>query len=129
MLKMLLRYKYSLLFSLFIFYLSMENADDLNKMPLTGIPHIDKIGHFGMYFILMSLIIFETTKRAFIRKRSLLLLSLVPFSYGILLEFLQSATTSSRYGSFYDVIFNTLGILMSVMLWLLLKSVYKEKFR
>lgn len=129
MLKMLLRYKYSLLLSLFIFYLSIENADELNKMPLIGIPHIDKIGHFGMYFSLMSLIIFETTKRAFIRKRSLLLLSLFPFSYGILLEILQSATTSSRYGSLYDVIFNTLGILMSVLLWLLLKSVYKEKFR
>jgi len=106
----------------------MENAEELNKIPLINIPHIDKIGHFGMYFILMSLIIFET-RRAFIRKPSLLLLSLYPFSYGILLEILQSATTNSRYGSFYDAIFNTLGILMSVLLWLLLKSVYKEKFR
>ena len=128
MFKMLLRYKYSLLLSLLIFYLSMKNADELNKIPLIGIPHIDKIAHFGMYFILMSLIIFETN-RALIRNRSLLLLSLYPFFYGIVLEILQSATTDSRYGSFYDVIFNTLGILISVLLWLLLKSVCKEKFR
>jgi VanZ family protein len=106
----------------------MKNADELNKIPLIGIPHIDKIAHFGMYFLLMSLIIFETN-RALIRNRSLLLLSLYPFFYGIVLEILQSATTDSRYGSFYDVIFNTLGIIMSVLLWLLLKSVCKEKFR
>lgn len=128
MLQMLLRYRYSLILSLVIFYLSMKNADDLNKIPLIGIPHIDKIAHFGMYFILMSLIIVET-KRALIKNRSLLLLSLYPFFYGIVLEILQSATTDTRYGSFYDVIFNTLGILMSVLLWLFLKSVYKEKFR
>ena len=94
MLKMLLRYRYSLLLSLVIFYLSMKSADDLNKIPLIGIPHIDKIAHFGMYFILMSLIIFET-KRALIKNRSLLLLSLYPFFYGIVLEILQSATTDT----------------------------------
>jgi VanZ family protein len=106
----------------------MKNADELSKVQLINIPHIDKIAHFGMYFILMSLIIFET-QRASIKNRSLLLLSLYPFSYGIILEILQSATTNSRYGSLYDVIFNTLGILISVLLWLLLKSACKERFR
>ncbi|OFX42657.1 MAG: hypothetical protein A2X05_09335 [Bacteroidetes bacterium GWE2_41_25] len=91
-------------------------------------PHFDKIAHFGMYFILMSVIIFETRK-ATLKRFSLFLMALFPFFYGTLLEILQSTITTTRNGSLYDVIFNTLGIILSIFTWIVLRSVYTEKFR
>ena len=125
---MIKRYKYSLVFSIAILYLSLKNANDLNKIQILNIPHFDKIAHFCMYFILMVLIILENRKASII-KLSLFTMALFPFFYGILMEFLQATFTTTRTASLYDVIFNTLGIIMSVFLWLLIQSVYKEKFR
>lgn len=125
---MIKRYKYSLLLSLIILYLSLKNADELNKVQFLNIQYFDKIAHLIMYCMLMSSIIFETRKAA-IRNHSLLLMALFPFFFGILLEILQSTITTTRNGSFYDVIFNTLGIILSIAFWFVIKSVYKEKFR
>jgi len=125
---MIKRYKYSLLLSLIILYLSLKNADELNKVQFLNIPNFDKIVHLSMYFVLMSLIIFETRKTA-LKIHSLLLLALFPFFYGILLEILQATITTTRNGSIYDAIFNTLGIILSIAFWFVIRSVYREKFR
>jgi len=111
-----------------IFYLSLKNADELNKVQFLNIPHFDKIAHFSMYFVLMLVIIFETRNSA-IKIGSLLLLSIIPFLYGIFLEILQSTITTTRNGNAYDVIFNSLGIILSILFWLTIRSVYKKKFR
>jgi len=125
---MLKRYKYSLILSLLILYLSLKNADDLNKVQFLNIPHFDKIAHFCMYFTLMSIFILETRKSK-VMNSSVLLLALFPFFYGIILEILQATLTTTRSGNVFDVIFNTLGILFSLIVWLLIKKTYNEKFR
>jgi len=125
---MIKRYKFSLLLSLIILYLSLKNADELNKVQFFNIPNFDKIAHLCMYFALMSLIIFETRKKT-LKIHSLLLLALFPFFYGILLEILQSTVTTTRTGSLYDAIFNTLGIIFSVAFWLVIRSFYSDKIR
>lgn len=125
---MIKRYKFSLLLSLIILYLSLKNADELNKVQFLNIPHFDKIAHLCMYFALTSLIIFETGKAA-LKIRSLLLLALYPFLYGILLEILQATVTTTRNASLYDAIFNTLGIIVSVAFWFAIRSFYSEKIR
>jgi VanZ family protein len=125
---MIKRYKFSLLLSIMIFYLSLKNAAELNKVQFLNIPHFDKIAHFFMYFALMLAIIFETRNSA-IKTGSLLQLSVIPFLYGIFLEILQSTITTTRNGNTYDVIFNSLGIIVSILFWLMIRSVYKKKFR
>jgi VanZ family protein len=125
---MIKRYKYSLVLSLLILYLSLKNANDLNKIRIFNLPHFDKFAHFCMYFTLMASIILETRK-ASIGNRSYFFLSLYPFFYGIIMEILQGTLTSTRTASFYDVLFNTLGIIMSVLLWFLFRLVYKVKVR
>ena len=125
---MLKRYKYSLILSLLILYLSLKNADDLNKVQFLNIPHFDKIAHFCMYFTLMSIFILETRKSK-VMNSSVLLLALFPLFYGIILEILQATLTTTRSGNVFDVIFNTLGILFSLIVWLLIKKTYNEKFR
>jgi glycopeptide antibiotics resistance protein len=43
------------------------------------------------------------------------------------MELLQSLLTSSRSGSIYDLIFNLAGILISILIFLIIRSFQKEK--
>lgn len=122
---MIKKYKYSLILSLIILILSLKSAEDLNKVKFINIPHFDKFVHSCMYFALMSLILYESRKQT-LKVSNVMLLAAFPFIYGILLEILQSTVTTTRNGSFYDALFNTLGILLSILLWIILRKVYRS---
>lgn len=119
---------FSILVVLIIMYLSLANSDTFEEVSFFNIPYLDKIMHFVMYFGLMSVIIFENRK-TIKSKGSLFLIALIPFFYGILMEILQSTLTASRFASFYDVLFNSAGILVSLLLWLWIKPLIKETIR
>jgi VanZ family protein len=98
----------------------MANSHTFDKVPI-NIPNFDKFVHFGMYFGFMSVLIFENRK--IIKSTGkLLLIGLIPFFYGIIMEIMQSAFTTTRTGSVYDALANSAGILVSVLLWLWIKS-------
>ena len=119
---------FSILVAILLMYLSLTDSEKFAKVQLTSIPNIDKIVHFGMYFIMMSVIIVEHRKN--IRNpTNLFLIALIPLSYGILMEILQLTLTSSRSGDFYDALFDGAGILTSVLLWLIIKFAAKETIR
>jgi VanZ family protein len=111
---------FSILTALIIMYLSMANSHTFDKVPLIKIPYFDKVVHFGMYFGLMSVIILENKKRMD-NTRSLFLASLIPLSYGIVIEIMQATLTVSRTGSVFDALADTAGILVSILLWLWIK--------
>jgi len=119
---------FSILVVLIIMYLSLANSDTFEEVSFFNIPFADKIVHFGMYFGLMSVIIFENRK-TIKSKGSLFLIALIPFICGILMEILQSTLATSRFASFYDVLFNSAGILVSLLLWLWIKPLIKEPIR
>ena len=125
---MIKRNIFSILVALIIMFLSLASSETFEEVSIFNSPFIDKIAHFVMYFGLMSVIIFEYRK-TLKSKRSLFLIALVPFFYGILMEILQSTLTDSRLASFFDVLFNSAGILFSVLLWLLIKPLIKETIR
>lgn len=109
-------------------YLSLTGSHTFDKVSFINIPYFDKIVHFGMYFGLMSVIIFENRK-TLRSTRHLFLISLIPLFYGILMEILQSTLTLTRTGSFFDALFNCVGILVSILLWLWIKPLKKEIFK
>lgn len=119
---------FSIIVALIIMYLSLASSDTFDKVPLFNIPYLDKIVHFLMYFGLMSVIIFENRK-VLKTTHNLFLTALIPLLYGILMEILQAAFTETRSGSFYDVLFNSTGILVSLLLWLWVKPLLKENLR
>lgn len=110
---------FSIIVALIILYLSLADSQSFDKVPFLNIPHLDKIVHFLMYFGLMSVIIFEHRKsiKGGIR---LILIALIPFIYGILMEILQLTITDSRSGNFYDILANSTGIIVSSLVWLAL---------
>jgi VanZ family protein len=112
---MLKNNRLSILVALVILYLSLSNPRTFDKISVAEIPHLDKIVHFMMYFGLMSVIWFENRiKLKYIQH--ILLASLIPVTYGILMEILQTTLTSTRTGNIWDALFNTLGILTSVLI-------------
>ena len=125
-LKMLKNYKYSLIISVIICYLSLRSSAGFEKMNVFHFPHMDKVVHLLMYFGFTSVLIFET----FVigkKKSSVFLLALIPFFLGITTEVLQSLLTTTRSADIYDAIFNTLGVLIAVYLWLIIKFAYYER--
>jgi len=118
----------SVLVALIIMYLSLANSNTFDKVSLFEIPYIDKIAHFSMYFLLMSTIII-LNRNSINSIKNLFLIALIPMFYGIVIEILQITVTSSRSGNFLDIVFNSAGILLSILLWILIKPLIKEYIR
>jgi VanZ family protein len=111
---------FSILVALVLLFLSLTNADSFSRIELGDFPNFDKLVHFGMYFILMSVIIIEHRKNLS-NPLNLFLLALIPLIYGILMEILQLTLTSTRSGDFYDALADAAGVLASALIWLIIK--------
>ena len=116
----------SIAVALIILYLSLTSSHTFDKVPIFNIPYIDKIVHFLMYAGLMSVIFFENRK-TIVGRRQIFLTAVFPLFYGILLELLQAALTTTRSGSIYDALSDTAGILTAILLWLLIRPVFFSK--
>ena len=119
--------KFSILISLVIIYLSLANAKTFEHAGLFDIPYLDKMVHFGLYFSFMAVIILEH-RNYFDNTRKLILIALIPFIFGSLMEFLQSGITATRKADVLDVMFNSAGIAVAVLLWLFIKP-YHQKIK
>ncbi len=93
-------------------------------LSLTAIPKInfglelkssDKILHVLAYFTL-STVWFLALQKKMSNLYSRLFLIFTLIIYGIILEVLQGGITNYRTGDFYDVIANTIGVLLAVLL-------------
>ena len=119
---------FSILVALLLLFLSLTNAETFRKVQINSIPNFDKLVHFGMYFVLMTVIIIEHRKNLN-NPLNLFLLALIPLSYGILMEILQLTLTSTRTGDFYDALADAAGVLASALLWLIIKSFSRNTVR
>ena len=78
-------------------------------VPKFNIPYFDKIAHFGIFFVqsvLLSLLFNFQTKKSYFQ--IILLSTLTAFSYGGLIEILQSRFFN-RSGDLYDLIADIMG--------------------
>jgi VanZ family protein len=112
---MLKKNLFSILIAAGILYLSLANAENFREPSFINIPYLDKIVHFGMYFSLSISIFFEN-RRSINSLEKLLLASLIPLAYGILMEILQMFTTT-RSASFGDGIADFAGIVVALIVW------------
>jgi hypothetical protein len=118
----------SILVALIIAYLSLSDADNYDKVLFFNFPGADKIIHFIMYFVFMSVIVFENRKNIG-KVKILLLITLIPLLFGALMEVLQMFLTTSRSGSVADLLSNLAGILFSFTLCLMIRPFRKQIIR
>lgn len=108
---------FSILVAMIIMYLSLANAKTFESISIfDSIPNFDKFVHVAMYFGLMSAILIEHRNSLQSRRQSLIV-GLIPFSYGVLMEILQSTLTQTRTGSVFDAMADAIGILISILIW------------
>ncbi|WP_163718453.1 VanZ family protein [Mangrovibacterium lignilyticum] len=98
---------FTLFWTFLIFVLCLMPATDLPKAE--GIPNLDKIVHFTLYFVL-TLSAFTTLKLMKTRINTILILSGF-FSLGLLIEILQFILPFNRSFSVYDLIANSIGFI------------------
>jgi VanZ family protein len=118
----------TILVALVILLLSMAGAGNFEKVSIARIPHIDKAVHAGMYFALTLVIIFENRK--YLSPGKLILIAtLVPLVYGIIMELLQMMT-ATRSGNLFDAVFDFAGILVALLIWIAVRfKVSKPKLQ
>ena len=114
----------TLIISLLITFLSLANFNDLSTPTVLLFPGADKMVHFIMYFTLSLVFLLECYYKSLIqpKKTKLILINLIPLLMSITFELIQEYLTTSRTGSFYDELFNILGILVAILTFYFIKS-------
>jgi VanZ family protein len=120
------KYHLSILTALFIVVVSLVNP---HKIPDISKPlmHADKIIHAGIYFFFMAIIVYES--RHSLTKIKLLLLSMIPIFFGIIMELSQNFLTHFRTGNTADILANIFGIAMCVIICLFYSPINKKIIR
>jgi VanZ like family. len=113
---------------LIILYLSLASSETFNKIHVFHFRGMDKVVHFAMYAVFTGVILYENRKRIQ-TAGNLFFAAFMPFIFGAILELLQSLITTTRTGSIYDLLCNLLGIVFSVVIYLLVRNLKKERIR
>jgi len=126
MIKMVKKNILSIITALVILYLSLAPSDTFDKVSVFNFPNVDKVVHLCMYFGLTIVLLYEN-KSTVKSNRSLFFLAIIPFAYGVLIEFLQSWLTLTRHGEFFDAVFDLFGVLIALFIWRLFRGFIKKK--
>ncbi len=98
-------------------------------IPSFNLPHIDKVVHFGFYFvgaILGTMALRELSKSKIPLKKVLLIILVMVIVFGMIIEVLQQEYTLDREGDMFDVLANSLGAVCGS---LCMKSLFSGKTR
>jgi len=107
--------------TILIAYLSLSSAIKI-EIPL-HISNLDKLLHSFAYFGLTITWLFALRRYP---KRKFIVIAI--FLYGILMEFLQGWLTNTRQKDIFDVVANTIGILVSMLIYEQLYKYFVKKF-
>lgn len=113
----------AILCTLSIGYLSLS---DISDFPKIEVKYEDKIYHFISYFILNT--IWLTAILRYSTKSSWpdILISLGIISFGIVIEVFQEIITDYRVFDVYDILANSIGVIVSYLFFKLFKKLIFE---
>lgn len=104
----------ALLWTAVVAFFCLEKASDL---PGIAIPNLDKCVHsfFHFGFTLVWFLFFRKQLRSSAVGKILLYSFLLSFVFGISIEFLQEFYTNTRRGDVFDVVANTSGSVLAIV--------------
>jgi VanZ family protein len=106
-------YTIAILITAFVTISSLVSLKGISSLSIK-ISHFDKIVHAISYFIL-ALSWFFATQNDFKKKNFKVLLILLLISFGIIIEALQGGLTTYRQADFYDILANSIGVLVAAI--------------
>ncbi len=112
-------FKWGLLWSLFIFIICILPVSDLPRSTFLTKIYFDKIIHAFIYMVLFFLVL-----------KGVKTISNYPFlitigyclSYGLIIELIQHFLIDGRSGEFYDVIANSTGVIVGIIIVAIIKN-------
>ena len=87
-------------------------------MRIINIPHLDKIVHFGFYFIaaiLGCMALCEINSQKNLKHKQFIWILVFTVMFGIIIEILQAVATTYRSGDVLDFIANSLGAICGLL--------------
>jgi VanZ family protein len=105
----LVRYKFSILTAFLIALVSLVPGNSIPGVSLFYIPGLDKLVHIGMYALLGFVVLLEG-RNQFTGSRSKLLLILILFLLGAIIEVAQATLVSTRSAEWLDLAANLCGL-------------------
>ena len=106
--------------ALIVLILSALSGEKVSQLPLVNIPNMDKVVHFGMYFMFTFLMMwdFARYKNGIYTWKQIIFFSLLSaIIYGGLMELLQSIPTLHRSTDIKDFLANSTGAMVAVLLF------------
>lgn len=107
-----------IVWALVVTFLSLISGDEVNKIKLMHIPHLDKAAHFGMYFVFTFLLIWDYSryKAKSISWRKIIAYSLmISIMFGGVMELFQEIHSFRRNSSVKDFIANSAGAICAAI--------------
>lgn len=107
-----------MLWALIVLGLSTMSGQKVNEIPFMGIPNMDKVAHFSMYFILCFLLLFDFSKNKEnpINWRKSVFISLsIAILFGGCMELLQEIPSLQRSTDFIDFTANSIGAISAAL--------------
>lgn len=101
-----------------------------NDLPSFGVSGADKYVHFTLHFVFTILWgLYSFKKQNEIALNKIAIIFFMSFCYGILIEFLQETFTVTRHADIFDVMANTTGAMVALLLFVLIKKRKTAKTR
>ena len=122
----MIKYLPTILVCTLVLILSIIN---IGVLPKTDMPSADKIVHAIMYFGITGMLMLNQTSyfRNQITKVQLYFAFLFSVGFGILMEIIQYFLPW-RSGSIYDLIANTFGTIIAIIIMLIVSHYYNPKY-
>ena len=122
----MIKYLPTILVCTLVLILSVIN---IGVLPKTDVPSADKIVHTIMYFSITGMLMLNQTSyfRNQITKVQLYFAFLFSVGFGILMEIIQYFLPW-RSGSIYDLIANTFGTIIAIIIMLIVSHYYNPKY-
>lgn len=111
----------SIIWAIIIFILCSISVPEIKKVSLIEFENMDKVVH-GVFYLILGILLVSSFKKykkpVFKNPFYLLVLSFfIAISYGILIELLQYSIFTYRSAELLDVLCNTLGAFLGVLIY------------
>ena len=114
-------YTIAIVFTIFISITSLVSLKGMKTISI-GIHNFDKLAHFISYFLL-TLSWFYATQHHVSKARLQKFLVVILIVYGIIIEAIQGGMTTHRQADIFDILANSIGVLLAAALLIIFKKV------
>lgn len=115
--------------ALVVLILSTMSGQTVEKLPLSNVPHLDKLVHFTMYFIFTFLLLLDLSKylgKTISWRQIIIFSALAAIAYGGIMELLQEIPRLHRDTDIKDFIANSAGAISAVFLYKYTSALYAK---